>query len=66
MYSYLYELFVKHPQKSGLTYFTHLKRAWSLSYEMAKGSIALLIHGIVPGLFETTGKETIQSLSLRI
>ena len=55
--------FTRHPHEKGYTYFNHLLRAWALSYEMAKGSVALLIHGIVPEWFTHTGSDIISSLS---
>jgi hypothetical protein len=55
--------FTRHPEQNGKTYLQHLVHAWSLSFQMARGSIALLIHGMVPKWFEHTGSSIISSLS---
>lgn len=62
----LAELFTRHPEQNGKTYLQHLVHAWSLSLEMARGSIALLIHGVFPSWFEHTGSSIITSLSKTI
>ena len=55
------EIFLTHPREHNQTYFQHLIRAWSLALHLAKGSVALLVHGLVPGWFQTTGTEAIRS-----
>jgi|LauGreDrversion4_2_1035121.scaffolds.fasta_scaffold1542266_2 hypothetical protein len=55
----IYSLFLKHPREKGYTYVEHLKRAWSLGWNLLKGSFALFIHGVVPALFEDTGTAVI-------
>jgi hypothetical protein len=59
-------LFLSHPRANGMSYSQHLYRAWSLSLEMLKGGAALLIHGVVPALFQKTGTDTIDSLYQRV
>ena len=59
-------LFLSHPRDNGMTYGEHLYRAWSLSYQMLKGGVALLIHGVVPRFFQKTGTETIDVLYQRV
>jgi hypothetical protein len=54
------DTFLKHPRENNLTYFQHLIRAWSLGYQLAKGSVALFIHGLVPDWFQKTGSEVVQ------
>jgi Family of unknown function (DUF6356) len=58
----LLKWFTKHPNEHQMTYLQHLLRAWGLAYHMGKGSIALLIHGICPEWFTTTGTDTIRSI----
>ena len=55
-------MFLKHPQEENMTYFQHFKRGILLSSKMAYGSICLLVHTFVPGLFQTTGSNTINQL----
>lgn len=59
----LSRLFLQHPQEHGMSYLQHFCHAVSLSLQMFKGSVALLIHGLVPSLLKTTGTETIRALS---
>ena len=59
-------LFLSHPRDHGVTYLQHLYRALSLSFQMLKGGTALLIHGIVPLLFQKTGTDTINALHERV
>lgn len=62
----LQQWFTQHPQEQQMTYWEHLKRAWSLGFSMGKGCIALLIHGICPQWFQTTGTDTIKLLYYEI
>lgn len=55
-------LFIKHPEQENMTYFQHFKRGILLSSKMAYGSMCLLIHSFIPGLFQTTGSNTINQL----
>ena len=49
----LYNDSVKHLKDVKLSYFEHMKRSFSLSYELSKTAILGIIHGIIPGLFKT-------------
>lgn len=55
-------LFLSHPRESNMSYTSHLLRAWSLSFELLKGSSALFIHGLIPALFRETGSRTVARL----
>jgi len=63
--SFLYDIFMRHPNENKITYFTHFKETMSMSIEMGLATIALLIHAILPKYFETTGHDTIERLSMR-
>lgn len=58
----LHHFFVKHPEENGMNYLQHLLHSWSISLQMLKGSVSLLIHGLIPGVFQKTGSRTIRSL----
>ena len=53
----------KHPQEVCLTYFSHLKFSFFLSYEFAKASVGALIHGIYPDVLVTHSSDTINFLN---
>jgi len=55
----IYSLFLKHPMEKGYTYMEHLQRAWTLGWNLLKGSAALFVHGVVPAYFEDTGSTII-------
>ena len=48
-------VFVKHPEEQNMTYFQHLKHACCYSVQALGCSLAFMVHGIVPCLFEKTG-----------
>jgi len=55
-------LFWEHPRREGVTYWQHFQRAMFLSTKMALGSASLMIHAVVPALFEKTGSAIIHDL----
>lgn len=58
----LYKLFTNHPNKNGMTYKEHLKRAMNLSWNMGYGAFCLAIHAFFPFLCEKTGSTVIKEL----
>jgi hypothetical protein len=54
--------FIKHPNSVGENYFQHLANATSFGLRMLIASLACLVHGIFPFLFERTGSATISEL----
>jgi hypothetical protein len=62
----LNRLFLDHPQKEGMTYLQHLKRAWTFSWQMGRGTVALFIHGLCPSMCEYTGTQIIRELHTKI
>jgi len=45
---------MSHLEESGLTYFQHLRRAWTVAF-------VCLVHGLIPWVWETKGKDIINS-----
>lgn len=62
----LTKLFTRHPETVGETYFEHMRQAFSFGTEMLVGSIACLLHGFFPFLFEKTGSKAISRLHDRM
>lgn len=50
-----------HLEDVGMTYFSHLKRAFSLSFRYGLSAVQLIIHGILPFLFIDAGKKAADS-----
>jgi hypothetical protein len=59
----LYSIFLKHPEEKNMTYFEHLKHAFSYGFRSLQCSIVFIIHGIVPHLFESAGSTMVQKLN---
>lgn len=55
-------LFTAHPATVGETYTEHMQVAWKFAFLMIGGGIACFVHGLVPGLFVTTGSNSIRKL----
>ena len=51
-----------HPANKGITYGEHLRQAWYMAFRMGYGSVCLLLHGIFPFMYETTGTRTVKRL----
>jgi len=60
------ELFRRHPQTVGETYWQHLRFAARTGGAMVAGGGACVIHGLLPFLFVTVGSRTIRQLSHRL
>lgn len=41
----------------GMGYFEHLLGAYKLAFRFALGTLQLLIHGLIPGIFIDAGKN---------
>ena len=64
--SFLYDIFLRHPNENGTTYIRHFIKTMGMSIEMGIATILLFIHAIFPKYFEHTGDDTIDRLSLSI
>jgi hypothetical protein len=58
----LYNLFTDHPRKNKMSYYQHMVRSLKFSLKMGLGSFYLLIHSILPFIFENNGSKIIRSL----
>ena len=55
-----------HLRSCNESYFKHLLFAGRTGATMIAAGLACMAHGILPGLFETTGSRTIKSLASRL
>lgn len=58
----LKKLFFEHPQSVGESYFEHMLVAFSFGFKMLGAGLACMVHGLVPGLFKSTGSKAITGL----
>ena len=58
----IHRLFRDHPASVGETYLEHSFQASYFGVYMLLAGLACLIHAIIPGLFETTGRRAISQL----
>lgn len=49
--------FMGHLEDVGITYFSHMKRAFTLSLRYGLSAVQLIIHGLLPFLFINAGKK---------
>jgi len=56
-------LFNKHPNSIGESYFQHMRFAFTFGGKMVIGGLACIIHGIFPFLFESTGSTITKKLA---
>ena len=59
-------LFTRHPQEVGETYFQHMGVAARTGFKLAGGALACFVHAVFPFLFVTTGSQTIEKLHRQI
>ena len=60
------DLFKKHPESVGETYFEHMGMASSFGLRMLTAGCACLMHGLFPFLFVKTGSAAITELHDRM
>lgn len=58
----LKSLFTEHPNSVGETYTEHMGAAFSFGSRMAWTGLCCLIHGFLPFLFKTKGRDLIAQL----
>jgi hypothetical protein len=58
--------FLAHPRRLDESYLAHQRAAWGFSGSLLKAAIACFIHGLVPGLFESTASRSIAELHERM
>jgi hypothetical protein len=57
----LMERVMGHLQDVNMTYLSHMKRAFSLSFRYGLSTLELIIHGFIPYLFIDAGKKAADS-----
>jgi hypothetical protein len=60
------DLFTDHPASVGETYGQHMGQATSFGARMIFAGFACLLHGFLPFLFVSTGRQTIELLHDRM
>jgi hypothetical protein len=58
--------FTRHPEEVGESYFAHLRTATGFGAVMVLGGLCVMVHAIVPFLFEHTGSRTMAKLHKRM
>lgn len=54
-------VFMGHLEDVNMTYFSHMKRAFALSFQYGLSAVQLIIHGFLPFLFIDAGKKAADS-----
>jgi hypothetical protein len=60
--SVIERIFLEHPRTVRESYAGHMATAWSFGFRLMAASLACLIHGLVPCLFERTASRQIRDL----
>ncbi|WP_419421112.1 DUF6356 family protein [Legionella sp. D16C41] len=53
------QLFTKHPNEIGESYFQHMAFALKFSFNMFLGAVACFLHGLFPFTFQKTGSNLV-------
>lgn len=61
-----YHFFLKHPHDKKISYLQHMVGAFRIISKLIVIIIVLLIHAIIPGIWETTGSTMIHNLSQQL
>jgi hypothetical protein len=64
--SFVMSLFTDHPASVGETYVQHMGSASFFGSRMILAGLACMLHGLLPFLFTTTGRQTIEMLHDRM
>ena len=59
-------MFREHPQSVGESYFEHMGVALTFSVRLFAASLACAVHGLIPGLFCSTGSRQVAVLHERM
>ena len=57
---------IRHLEDNNITYFKHMKRAFTYSFQSLKASCLFFIHGCLPCYLEYNGGQTIENIHLDI
>jgi hypothetical protein len=55
-------LFLEHPRSIGESYGEHMRAAGGFGVTMIVAGLACIIHAIIPGIYRTTGSDTVDRL----
>ena len=58
--------FTRHPGEVGESYFSHMRTAAGFGAVMVAGGICVMLHAVLPFLFENTGSRTMDRLHKRM
>jgi hypothetical protein len=58
--------FVDHPRATGESYFGHMRFAFSIALECILITSVVVMHALIPALFEKTGGRRLRALVARI
>jgi hypothetical protein len=59
-------LFSRHPREVGESYFGHLRTAAGFGAVMVWGGMCVMVHAVLPFLFENKGSRTMDKLHKRM
>ncbi len=59
-------IYFKHLEDVKESYFTHLKSALGISFNMLKGSIMVFIHAFYPDIFESSGSNICREIVILV
>jgi len=45
-----------------MSYWTHMRRAWTMALQLLGASMALFVHGAYPDVFEHTGSNIVSDV----
>jgi len=54
--------FLDHPKSVRESYFEHRRMAWGYSLSLLKAALACFVHGLVPGMFQSTASRAVAQL----
>jgi len=58
--------FTEHPREVGEGYFGHMRTAAGFGAVMVVGGLCVMVHAVLPFLFERTGSRTMDKLHKRM
>jgi hypothetical protein len=55
--------FFSHVEENNLTYFQHMRTAFSISYQLISTGIKSFVHGIFPPVWQTSASDKVRELN---
>ena len=53
---------MRHLRTVQMSYWTHMRRAWTMALQLLGASMALFVHGAYPDVFEHTGSNIVSDV----